>query len=118
MSGEASPQSEVGFLAVAKSGDLPEGGALAVEVGRRSVALFRSRGRVFALDDTCPHSGGPLSEGEVEDGTVTCPWHGARFALENGRSESPIASDVKCSRVREREGMIEVETDARSPSRE
>jgi NAD(P)H-dependent nitrite reductase small subunit len=104
-----SQNDEPRFVAVAKSNEVPDRGARAVELGRRTIALFRDGARLFALDDMCPHSGGPLSEGEVEDGRVTCPWHGARFALDTGCSESPIAGDVRCHAVREREGVIEIE---------
>jgi nitrite reductase/ring-hydroxylating ferredoxin subunit len=104
----ADPAGALRFVSVARLDDLPENGAVSVEVGRRTIALFRCDGRLHALDDLCPHSGGPLSEGEVEGGRVTCPWHGARFALDGGASESPISGDVRCHPVREREGAIEV----------
>jgi nitrite reductase/ring-hydroxylating ferredoxin subunit len=111
-----SQNGEPRFVAVAKSSEVPERGARAVELGRRTIALFRYGARLFALDDMCPHSGGPLSEGEVEDGRDTCPWHGARFALDGGCSESPIAENVRCHRVRERDGVIEIETSDPDPA--
>jgi 3-phenylpropionate/trans-cinnamate dioxygenase ferredoxin component len=100
------------FVEVARLEQLPPGRALAVELGRRSLALFNVGGRLYAIDDTCSHSGGPLSEGEVEGSQVVCPWHGARFELESGRSCTPMASrDLRSYPVRERDGAIEVEVD-------
>lgn len=65
---------------------IPLDRGVALEIGRTSVALFRVGDELHALDDMCPHSGGPLSEGPLEDGCVSCPWHGARFELASGRS--------------------------------
>ena len=75
-----------------------------MDVGERRIALFRDRGELFALDETCPHRGGPLHEGPVEDGVVVCPWHLWRFDLVTGCSPvNPL------SRVRTYE--VEVEGD-------
>jgi nitrite reductase/ring-hydroxylating ferredoxin subunit len=98
------------FIAVARLEQLDSGKPLVVELGRTSVALFRSGERVFALDDTCSHSGGPLSEAEACDGFALCSWHGARFALDTGRCAGPPASrDVRSYVARSRDGVIELE---------
>ena len=60
--------------------------------GRR-LALFNVDGTFYAIDDTCTHSGGPLSEGDVEGTEVSCPWHGACFSLTDGRVLSPPADE-------------------------
>lgn len=87
---------------------LPERGTVS-EVGSVSVALFLAGGEVHALDDLCPHSGGPLSEGPVDDGCVTCPWHGARFELASGRSVGEFACrDVRRHATRVVDGGVEV----------
>ncbi len=59
--------------------------ALAVEVGRSEVAVVRSGERVYAIADECSHAAIPLSEGDVEGGTVECYLHGSRFDLQTGR---------------------------------
>ncbi len=51
------------------------------------VALFNVDGKIHAISGQCPHQGGPLAEGLVENGSVTCPWHGWRFSLT--RSTAP-----------------------------
>jgi nitrite reductase/ring-hydroxylating ferredoxin subunit len=56
-----------------------------VVVNQREIALFNVGGTFYALDNMCPHSGGPLSEGWVDDEGVTCPWHAWCFRLADGK---------------------------------
>lgn len=65
--------------------DVPEKGALRVELAGRPICLVRSDGEVFALLDVCSHADVALSEGDVEDGTIECWLHGSRFDLRSGR---------------------------------
>jgi 3-phenylpropionate/trans-cinnamate dioxygenase ferredoxin component len=65
------------FIKVARTADLASGAATCVEVAGKTIALFNLEGSFYAVDDTCTHRGGPLSEGEVSGEEVTCPWHGA-----------------------------------------
>jgi nitrite reductase/ring-hydroxylating ferredoxin subunit len=58
--------------------------ALVLHGGHRPILVVYDRGRVFALDNRCPHMGFPLERGSVEDGILTCHWHHARFDLESG----------------------------------
>ena len=51
----------------------------------RRVALFNEGGRLFAVDEACPHMGADLSNGELKEGVLTCAWHGWRFQIESGR---------------------------------
>jgi NAD(P)H-dependent nitrite reductase small subunit len=69
---------------VAKHGELKDGEAKAVEVDSTRIALFYVGGKYYALADTCPHRGGPLSEGLVEGQHVRCPWHKWEFDLATG----------------------------------
>jgi nitrite reductase (NADH) small subunit/3-phenylpropionate/trans-cinnamate dioxygenase ferredoxin subunit len=73
------------FLTVAKVGDVPEGEGRMVEAEDRLIALFLHEGVYYAIDDSCPHQGAPLSDGMVDDKSVTCSWHGWRFSLVDGR---------------------------------
>jgi len=85
---------------IAKTTDIPSGEARAFDVAGRRIAVFNSDGDFRAIDDTCPHQGGPLSEGMVEDGCVTCPWHGAMFDLGTGKEQTAISGeDVRCYTV-------------------
>ncbi|RMF72154.1 MAG: thiamine pyrophosphate-binding protein [Acidobacteria bacterium] len=64
---------------VASTGDLPEGRVMTVVAGHRTLALTHHEGRFAALDNACPHQGGPLGEGSIEGGWLRCPWHGWDF---------------------------------------
>ncbi len=79
------------MIKVAQTGDLPPSKAMCVEVEGEMVALFNVGGTYYAIADTCTHSGGPLSEGEVDGSVVTCPWHGAEFDLTTGEVMGPPA---------------------------
>ncbi len=65
--------------------EIPEGEAHPVKVGGREIVLCRVDGEVCALSGICTHEDRPLAGGEVEDGVLTCPWHGARFDTRSGR---------------------------------
>ncbi|RAI03264.1 nitrite reductase (NAD(P)H) small subunit [Acuticoccus sediminis] len=67
--------------------DIPAQGARCVTMGETRVAVFRTADdRIFALEDRCPHRGGPLSQGIVHDGCVTCPLHNWVISLQSGRA--------------------------------
>jgi nitrite reductase/ring-hydroxylating ferredoxin subunit/uncharacterized membrane protein len=97
------------FAAALQDGELREGELRRVEVTGRPVLLARRHGRVRALAETCTHLGGPLAEGTLEGDAVRCPWHGSRFALEDGRVlDGPAAAPQACLEARVRDGWIEV----------
>jgi nitrite reductase/ring-hydroxylating ferredoxin subunit len=77
---------------------------------RHPILVVYDRGRVFALDNRCPHMGFPLERGSVEDGILTCHWHHARFDLESGCTFDPWADDVPTCPVEIREGEVWVKT--------
>lgn len=62
----------------------PEGGVREFSVGKQSFCVARINGQVAVLDNECPHHGGPLGEGDVEDGKVVCPWHAYAFDAHTG----------------------------------
>lgn len=72
------------FVRVARVADIPDPGRELVEVDERLIVLLHVGGEFFALDDVCTHDGGPLSEGELDDHTIACPRHGAKFDLRTG----------------------------------
>jgi nitrite reductase/ring-hydroxylating ferredoxin subunit len=88
------------FTKVATVQEVPPGKAKQATVNGRTIAVFNVGGTFHAIDDTCPHRGGPLWEGELIGNEVTCPWHGARFDVTRGAHLSPPArSDVACYKV-------------------
>ncbi len=72
------------FVRVADHSSVPPGKARAFNVGRYEIALFNVDGNYYALENACPHQGGPIAEGWVENLTVTCPWHAWCFDLRTG----------------------------------
>ena len=72
------------FVTVGRTADVPEGRPEVFEVEDRHVAVYRLDGAYYAIEDICTHDGGPLAEGDVEDGEVICPRHGARFDIKTG----------------------------------
>jgi nitrite reductase/ring-hydroxylating ferredoxin subunit len=95
---------------VASLADLPPGTGRAFSVAGRMLALFNVEGRLFAIDNVCPHDGAPLAEGTVAGTTLTCPWHSAEFDLTSGQVLSPPATeDIRHFPVFVNNGMIEVE---------
>ena len=67
--------------------ELAEGSGKLVMVSGKAVALFRVGERVVAVDAECPHEGGPLQDGTIEDGCVVCPWHNYKFELAGGQCD-------------------------------
>jgi nitrite reductase/ring-hydroxylating ferredoxin subunit len=100
-----------GFVKVATTDELPSGQAKKVDIGEKTIALFNISGSYHAIDDTCTHEGGPLSEGEIEGNIVTCPWHGARFNVTTGEVVRPPAEEsVSYYQSRVNGSDIEVES--------
>ncbi|MBI3319140.1 MAG: non-heme iron oxygenase ferredoxin subunit [Candidatus Omnitrophica bacterium] len=81
------------FVAVAKLSELKPGHAKSVQVKGCTIALFNIGGTCYAVDDACTHVGGPLSSGEIDGTTVTCPWHGAQFDVTTGKVLGPPAAE-------------------------
>ena len=80
---------------VAGTGEVEEGEAKRVLVDGRPVALVRTAGRLYAVDDTCTHEEASLSDGFIEDGKIECPRHGAMFDLATGSALSlPATRDI------------------------
>ena len=81
------------WQAVADEADLDEGKPVVVHAGGQDVLLVRQGGEIHAMGDTCSHAGGPLHEGSLSDGCVTCPWHGSQFRLSDGHLQRGPATD-------------------------
>jgi NAD(P)H-dependent nitrite reductase small subunit len=72
------------FIDAGPTGDLPLGRAKAVSAGEKKIAIFHTANGFFALDNTCPHRGGPLAEGDIIKDEIICPWHLWGFELATG----------------------------------
>ena len=96
------------FITVARVEEIPPGTGRTVEVQGVWIALFNIDGSFYAVDNTCPHAGGPLGEGHLEGHIVECPWHGWRFDVQTGaRPENPNIT-IACCHVRIEGNHIQV----------
>ena len=85
------------WLDIGTLNDIPKRGARVVKTARGDIAVFRTMDdRVFALDDKCPHKGGPLSQGIVQGDFVTCPLHNWMISLATGEAQG---ADQGCTRT-------------------
>jgi len=91
---------------VLESAALPEGATAVVRVDGRDVALARVEGRVYALDNTCPHRGGSLGNGDLQGHHLYCPQHAWCFDVRTGEAFFPAGSRVACFDVKEEDGAI------------
>ena len=97
-----------GWTAVAKLDEIEEGSGKEFLVGTRIVAVFRFGDELFAMDGICPHQGGPLAQGELANGCVTCPWHGWQYELSSGKHTISGRLLAETFPIRQRDGSIEV----------
>ena len=94
---------------VLAEGELAAGEHRRVEAGGVAVLLWRDGTQLHAISATCSHMGGPLDEGEITDGCVTCPWHGSVFRLRDGDIErGPATATQPVYQTRITDGRIEV----------
>jgi len=88
------------FIEIARASELPVGRAKSIRVGDRTIALYHTPKGFFASDNTCPHRGGPLGEGDIIGDEIVCPWHLWGFNLYTGvcdgnRDISIVTHEVK-----------------------
>lgn len=83
---------------------------LTIRVDGHTIGLFYHEGEFYATDNRCPHMGFPLTDGSVDDGVLTCPWHHARFEISCGDTFDPFADDVQTYPVEVQDGDIFIDT--------
>ena len=98
--------SAAGRTKVADVAEMGDGQARVVEVDGRSIAVFNVAGQFYAIDNLCPHRGGPLGEGDVEGKIVICPWHAWRWDVTTGANANNPAVRVACYPVTVEAGSI------------
>ena len=89
------------WVEAALAGDIGEGRAVIVRPAEgEAVAVFRHAGRLWAVSNVCAHQNGPIGEGRVVDGCITCPWHGYQYRPEDGCSPPPYTERIATYRLR------------------
>jgi len=105
-----------GWIAVGPPASIPDKCARIVTApGGERIAVFRDGGQIGALTNLCAHQNGPLGEGRIIDGCVTCPWHGYQYRLEDGCAPPPFTERLVTYAVRLREGIVEVDPNPLPP---
>ena len=89
-----------GFVEVCAVDGIPEKCATVVSLSGERVAVFRYDGKVSAISNACQHQNGPLGEGRIIDGCVTCPWHGYQYRPDSGAAPSPFKEKIPTFRVK------------------
>lgn len=95
------PTEDLVWHRVAEAGEPAEGRVRTVHAGTAAICLTRHEGTVGALDNRCPHQGGPLGEGTIENGLLRCPWHGYDYDPVTGQPPPPFTDAATPVPVRE-----------------
>lgn len=97
------------WIAIGHIDDIPVRGARCVKTPEGKIAVFRTaENEVFAIDDRCPHKGGPLSEGIVHGKAVTCPLHNWVISLESGQALGADEGAVRTIPLRNEDGRLSI----------
>ena len=88
------------FIKAISVDEVKPGHSKVVSVNGKELAIFNIHGKFFAADNACPHEGGPLGEGDIEENIVVCPWHGWRFNIEDGKSLTVPGKAAKTYKVK------------------
>jgi nitrite reductase/ring-hydroxylating ferredoxin subunit len=104
-----------GFVEVGEFDSIAENRARILTVNGERVAVFRYDGRVAAISNVCRHQNGPLGEGRIVNGCVTCPWHGYQYAPDSGCSPPPYQDRVATFQTRIAGGTVFVHPHPHAP---
>lgn len=108
--------SATNWLDVCELDQIEEGRAKVVCLrDRERVAIFKHKGALHAISNVCAHQGGPLGEGAIIDGCVTCPWHGYQYLPESGTSPPPFTEKVPTYEVRVMGSRVQLNPAANAP---
>jgi len=97
------------FVDACAVADIPENRARIVCLSGERVAIFKYEGKISAVSNVCQHQNGPLGEGKIVFGCITCPWHGYQYQPEDGASPAPFVEKVPTFRVQVRNGRVFVD---------
>jgi nitrite reductase/ring-hydroxylating ferredoxin subunit/DMSO/TMAO reductase YedYZ heme-binding membrane subunit len=105
-----------GWIAAGAPDTIPDKCALIVVApGGERIAVFRDGSEIGALTNLCSHQNGPIGEGRIIDGCITCPWHGWQYRLSDGCAPPPFTEKLATYPVRIRDGVVEVYPQALPP---
>ena len=96
------------FVKVGSVSELTPGSGKVVEIEGKTIALFNVEGKIYAMDNTCLHQGGPLGEGQLMGEVVTCPWHQWEYNVRTGENVEDSSLKVATYPVQVEGGEIKV----------
>jgi len=103
---EVQPPPNDGFVDVCAVADIPDNRARIVCLSGERVAVFKFDGKISAVSNVCQHQNGPLGEGKIIFGCITCPWHGYQYVPETGASPPPFVEKVPTFNIRVANGRV------------
>ncbi len=95
-----------GFVDACAVSEIPENRAKIICLSGERVAIFKYEGKVSAVSNVCQHQNGPLGEGRIVDGCITCPWHGYQYKPDTGASPPPFIEKIPTFNVRVERGRV------------
>ncbi|MEO1594557.1 MAG: Rieske 2Fe-2S domain-containing protein [Pseudomonadota bacterium] len=105
-----------GWLAVGDGAGIEDGTAVIVRpADGEAIAVFRHGEEIYAVSNVCRHQAGPLGEGRIVDGCITCPWHGFQYRMADGTSPPPYTEKIATYATRIVEGRVEVRAKPNAP---
>ena len=107
-----------GFVNACAVTEIPEKCATVVSLNNERVAIFKYDGKISAISNVCRHQNGPLGEGRIIDGCVTCPWHGFQYLPENGASPPPFTEKVSTFQTKVVDGRVWIDPRQNEPGTE
>ena len=101
-----------GWLKVCEINEIEEERAKIFTVNNERIAVFKYKGKLSAVHNVCKHQGGPLGEGKIIDGCITCPWHGYQYLPHNGQSPPPFTEKVATYQLKLMESIVYINPNA------
>ncbi len=101
-----------GFVRIGPPDKIASDCAITVSLGKERIAIFKTGGKIYAVSSVCKHQQGPLGEGRVIDGCITCPWHGYQYLPKNGQSPPPFTEKIRTYELKMEAGEIWINPDA------
>ena len=95
-----------GFIEVCLTSEIPEDCAKTIIVEGENIAIFKYDGKLSAVHNVCKHQMGPLGEGRIVDGCITCPWHGYQYKPEDGQAPPPFTEKLKTYELKVLDGKV------------
>ena len=89
-----------GYVKVGRTGDIRNNEAITICLGTENIAVYKYENKISAVSNQCKHQLGPLGEGKIIDGCITCPWHGYQYLPDSGQSPPPFKEKIKTYKTR------------------